>query len=157
MKPSSAPNGLSRSPPLEGQAPLTAYFNFTYQAYREAGAIAGVSIFAYDITEQVLARQERVAQQQRLEQLFMQAPAAICILAGPELVYELVNPRYQDLFPDRQLLGRPILDALPEIKGHAVHQGFRQVYEQGVTLEAKALLIPLARPEDGVLEERYFN
>ncbi len=149
---------LPFAPPApEGQAPRTQYFNFTYQAYREAGAIAGVTIFAFDVTEQVLARQERAAQQQRLEQLFMQAPAAICILAGPKLVYELVNPGYQDLFPGRQLLGRPILDALPEIEGHAVHQGFRHVYEQGVTREAKALLIPLARPEDGVLEDRYFN
>jgi PAS domain S-box-containing protein len=143
--------------PPEGHSPRTLYFNFTYQAYREAGAIAGVTIFAFDVTEQVRARQERAAQQQRLEQLFMQAPAAICILAGPDLVYELVNPGYQDLFPGRQLLGRPILDALPEIAGHAVYQGFRNVYEQGVTREAKALLIPLARPEDGVLEDRYFN
>jgi PAS domain S-box-containing protein len=144
-------------PPPEGQALRTQYFNFTYQAYREGGQVAGVTIFAFDVTEQVLARQDRAAQQQRLEQLFMQAPAAICILAGPELVYELVNPGYQDLFPGRQLLGRPILDALPEIAGHAVYQGFRNVYEQGVTQEAKAMLIPLARPEDGVLEDRYFN
>jgi signal transduction histidine kinase len=144
-------------PPAAGQPARPAYFNFTYQAYREAGAVAGVSIFAFDVTEQVRARQERAAQQQRLEQLFMQAPAAICILAGPALVYELVNPGYQDLFPGRQLLGRPLLDALPEIAGHAVYQGFRDVYEQGITLEAKALLIPLARPEDGALEDRYFN
>jgi signal transduction histidine kinase len=149
---------LPFAPPAPAGQPLrTQYFNFTYQAYREAGEIAGVSILAYDVTEQVLARQERAAQQQRLEQLFMQAPAAICILAGPALVYELVNPGYQELFPGRQLLGRPLLDALPEIAGHAVYQGFRHVYEQGTTIEAKALLIPLARPEDGVLEDRYFN
>jgi signal transduction histidine kinase len=149
---------LPFTPPTpEGQPAQPRYFNFTYQAYREDGAIAGVSIFAYDVTEQVRARHERAAQQQRLEQLFMQAPAAICILAGPDLVYELVNPGYQDLFPGRQLLGRPLLEALPEIAGHAVYQGFRDVYEQGITLEAKALLIPLARPEDGVLEDRYFN
>ncbi|MDO7873956.1 PAS domain-containing protein [Hymenobacter sp. ASUV-10] len=43
--------------PVEGEPPRTYYFNFTYQAYREAGEIAGVSIFAFDVTAPVLARQ----------------------------------------------------------------------------------------------------
>jgi signal transduction histidine kinase len=135
----------------------TAYFNFTYQAYREAGETAGVSIFAFNVTEQVSARQEREVQRQRLHDLFMQAPAAICILDGPDLVYELVNPSYQALFPGRHLHGRPILDALPEIAGHTVHRTFLEVYETGVTREELGILIPLARPVDGVLEDRYFN
>jgi len=148
---------LAFAPALpEGHEEPPRYYNFTYQAYREAGEIAGVSIFAYDVTEQVLARQEREAQRQRLHDLFMQAPAAICILDGPDLVYELVNPSYQALFPGRALHGRPLLDALPEIAGHAVHHTFRQVYETGVTHEEKSILVPLARP-DGVLEDRYFN
>ncbi|MBG8554667.1 PAS domain-containing sensor histidine kinase [Hymenobacter guriensis] len=93
----------------------------------------------------------------RLERLFMQAPAAICILNGPDLVYELVNPGYQQLFPGRQLQGKPILEALPEIAGHEVHRTFRQVYETGYTHTEQGLLIPIARPEDGQLEDRYFN
>jgi signal transduction histidine kinase len=145
------------SAPAESQPPCTRYFDFTYQAFREAGAVAGVSIFAYDVTERVLARQEREMQRQRLHELFMQAPAAICILGGPDLVYELVNPSYQALFPGRSLHGRALLDALPEIAGHTVHRTFRQVYETGVTWQELGILIPLARPEDGVLEDRYFN
>ncbi|MCI1189821.1 PAS domain-containing sensor histidine kinase [Hymenobacter sp. DH14] len=134
------------------------YLDVVYQPlFDAAGRIEGVMSFALDVTERVRARQEREAQRQQLYDLFMQAPAAICILAGPELVYELVNPGYQDLFPGRELMGRPILDALPEIAGHAVYQGFRDVYDTGVTLEAQALLIPLARPGDGELEDRYFN
>nr|WP_235998585.1 PAS domain-containing protein [Hymenobacter sp. BT559] len=47
----------------------------------------------------------------------MQAPAAICLLQGPDFVYELVNPSYQRLFAGRQLLGRPLLAAVPEFEG----------------------------------------
>ncbi|MCB2408713.1 PAS domain-containing protein [Hymenobacter lucidus] len=104
-----------------------------------------------------LAQRETERQKQHLERLFMQAPAAICILNGPELVFELVNPAYQQLFPGRSLLGKPILEALPEITGHTVHQTFVRVYETGVTHEEQALLIPLTRPGDGMLENRYFN
>ncbi|WP_201987023.1 PAS domain-containing protein [Hymenobacter rubidus] len=109
-------------------------------------------------TAQVQAAQaEAERQQTRLEQFFMQAPAAICILDGPELVYELVNPAYQAFFPGRPLLGRPLLDALPEIADHAVYRAFRKVFETGITHEEPALLIPFVRSSDGVLEDRYFN
>ncbi|MBC6698421.1 PAS domain-containing protein [Hymenobacter puniceus] len=144
-------------PPAPGQPARPLYFNFTYQAYREAGTVVGVSIYAYDVTEQVEARRQREAEREQLQRLFMEAPAAICILSGPELVYELVNPSYQALFPDRRLLGRPIVEALPEIADHTVARTFRQVFETGVTHEEAAILIPLARPGDGVLENRYFN
>jgi signal transduction histidine kinase len=145
--------------PLAGpaQAAHTSYFDFTYQAYREQGEVAGVSIFAFDVTEQVLARQQGEVARARMERLFMEAPAAICILSSPDLVYELVNPGYQALFPGRELLGKPILMALPEIANNAVYTTFRQVYETGHTHEEQALLIPLARPSDGVWEDRYFR
>ncbi len=142
--------------PALGQPARTAYYDVTYQAYREAGQIAGISIFAYDVTEQVLGRREREAQRQRLHDLFMQAPAAICILAGPALVFELVNPGYQALLPGRALLGRPLLDALPELTGTSVAHALFQVYETGNTHEEAGILVPLASPS-GALEDRYFN
>ena len=44
------------------------FFTFTYQAYREKGKIVGISIFAYDVTAQVIAHSkvEESAQQLRL-------------------------------------------------------------------------------------------
>ncbi|MCB2376684.1 PAS domain-containing protein [Hymenobacter sp. BT635] len=140
----------------ENPSAQASYFNFTYQAFRENGQIAGISVFAYDVTGQVLARRQREAERERLQRLFMEAPAAICILAGPELVFELVNPQYQRLLPDRPLLGKTFLEAVPELAQHSVMSIFRQIYETGVTHEESAMLVPLTRP-DGVLEDRYFN
>jgi PAS domain S-box-containing protein len=109
-------------------------------------------------TKQVqAAQQEAERQRTRLERFFMQAPAAICILDGPELVYELVNPRYQQLFPGRELQGKPILEALPELAGLPVWQTLRQVYETGVTHEEKDMLVSVARYDGGELEPFYFN
>jgi signal transduction histidine kinase len=134
------------------------YFDLTYLVRRnEAGQIDGFVTYAYDVTEQVHARREREDQRQRLHRLFLEAPAAICILSGPDLVYELVNAEYQALFPGRELLGKPILAALPEIADNAVYATFRHVYDTGQTHEEQAMLIPLVRPTDGVLEDRYFR
>jgi PAS domain S-box-containing protein len=103
------------------------------------------------------ARVEAEQARQRLEQLFMEAPAGICIYGGPELVYELVNPRYQQLLPERRLLGRPLLEALPEVADQPVYALLREVYATGRTHEALGMLVPLARTAGGGLEDRYYN
>ncbi|WP_375433953.1 PAS domain S-box protein [uncultured Hymenobacter sp.] len=104
-----------------------------------------------------LAQQEAERQRARLERFFMQAPAAICVLEGPDFVFELVNPTYQQLFPHRRLLGRPLETALPELADHTALHTLRQVYETGVTHEEKALPFSV-QPRDGSPPKTvYFN
>jgi PAS domain S-box-containing protein len=114
-------------PPVGTQPPRTRFFHFTYQAYREAGAIVGVSIFALDATEQVVARQQREAQQQQLHDFFERAPVAIAILRGPRYVIELANPAVCALWgrPRAQAVGTPLFELLPEVAG----QGFEELLD----------------------------
>lgn len=107
--------------------------------------------------EAQLAQQLAEVQRQRLEHLIWQAPAAICILDGPDLVYELVNPIYQRLFPGRALLGKPLLEALPELTGLPVWHTLQQVYQTGQTHQELEMHIPVASTEGGPLEDYYFN
>ncbi|GGF08401.1 PAS domain-containing sensor histidine kinase [Hymenobacter cavernae] len=143
--------------PTPGQPPRTDYFNFTYQAYRENGEVAGVSIFAFDVTEQALARQEREVQRQELEQLFMQAPAPIVILDGPALVFQLVNPAYQHIFPGRALAGKPLLEALPELVDTPIPDLFQHVYQTGEPVTVQELPLLQARHEGHAPEEIYWT
>ncbi|HMI62608.1 MAG TPA: PAS domain-containing protein [Puia sp.] len=107
---------------------------------------------------ELLAAQAEVERQRdRLKRFFLQAPAGICVLDGPDLVFELVNPSYQQLFPNRELLGKPLLEALPELKDQPIPDILRDVYASGITFEGKELLVPLARTEGGPIEGRYFN
>jgi signal transduction histidine kinase len=159
------------------------YWNFLFEPQRGAdGRISGIYTIGTEVTEQVRARRQveelnqeleaRVlartqeaqtaqaqaeTQGQRLERLFMQAPAAICILSGSELVYELINPIYQQFFPERRLLGKPLREALPELADHAAYHTMQHVFNTGETVWQQALHTPLARTGDGVLEDRYFN
>ena len=143
--------------PAPGQPARTQYFNFTYQAYREAGEVAGVSIFALDVTEQVEARRAQEAERKQLHTLFMEAPAPIVILDGPDLVYQLVNPAYQRIFPGRTLLGKALLEALPELAETTIPTILQQVYRTGETYVAQELPLQLARTEGGPLEEIYWT
>lgn len=142
----------------DGRPPKQMYFTFTYQAYRENGQIMGISTFAYDVAPQVLVRQEREAQQQKLHALLEQAPVGVAIQAGPDLVYEFANPAYQRLVPNRQMLGRPFFSVFSEMVGTNVETLLRRVYETGETQQAQNLLIPVARTDGSPeLEARYFT
>lgn len=79
------------------------------------------------------------------------------MLSGPELVYELVNPVYQQFFPTRLLPGKLMQEALPELADHAAYCSMKQVFDTGETLWQQALHVPLARNEGGALEDQYFN
>jgi nitrogen-specific signal transduction histidine kinase len=96
-------------------------------------------------------------QRAKLNRFFMQAPAGICELRGSDFVFELINPSYQQLFPGRELLGKTLLQGVPELEGQPILNIIRDVYQTGKTFEGKELLIPLKNEEAGVFEDRYFN
>lgn len=102
-------------------------------------------------------RKEAELARKHLHDLFMQAPAIICVLRGPEHVYELVNPLYQSLFGTRPLLGKPIREALPELDGQGFYELLDQVYLTGKAFVGSEVRVELDRDNTGHLEEIYFN
>ncbi|QMU27216.1 PAS domain-containing protein [Adhaeribacter radiodurans] len=104
-----------------------------------------------------LAYQKVELERKTLERFIMEAPAFFCILEGPEHRYELVNSHYQKLFPNRQLLHKPVAEALPEV----IEQGFLQlldnVYQTGKSYEAKEILVKLDQHNTGKLDDVYVN
>lgn len=101
----------------------------------------------------------QLAESQRkiLNNLLLNAPAAICILRGPEHRYEFVNPEYQRLFPDRQLQGKTVLEALPELTDQGIQQLLDQVYETGEPFIGNEIELLLAQAGTGTLRRHYFN
>ena len=122
-------------------------------------------------TEEVLATQqlekslerEQLANEQaehsrfRLERLIEQAPAALAILEGPDLVYKVLNESYRKLFPGRALLGLPLFEALPELKNEPIADIINNVFNTGETFEGRELLVPVARYEDQSVEDIYWD
>lgn len=130
----------------------------------EAGQVLAVNGILTDNTDRrryeqelLQARRRAENEKQRLSGFFMQMPAGVCILDGPELTFELINPLYQQLFPGRHLLGKSLLKALPELAGQEIWNILMNVYRTGTSFEGKELLVPLRRTGDGPIEDRYFN
>jgi PAS domain S-box-containing protein len=134
------------------------FVNYHYQAFKDdEGATEGILVFAYDVTEQVIARRQLELNAAMIHNLYMNAPGFICTLMGPEHTYTLVNPSYQKLFGKREIVGKPIMVALPELEGQGFDKILDHVYETGETYVGIEIPITLARDEALVPEERYFN
>jgi len=102
-----------------------------------------------------LAKAER--ERQRLSHLVMQAPAAICLHHGPELVYEFVNPSYQQLFPGRELVSKPLLEAVPELHGTPIWEQLQEVYRTGQSWHENDVCVPLMCRLEAEPKDAYFN
>jgi len=133
------------------------YFTFSYSPLRDNEKLKGVLNIVYETTEKVLNDRLAKLEQERMDRIISQAPAAVCVLEGPELIFERFNHNYQQFFPGRDLLGKPVLEALPEIKDAPIHEILLDVYRTGKTFEGKELLVPLSRSEGGAIEDLYFN
>jgi PAS domain S-box-containing protein len=77
--------------------PYPRYFNFTYQAYREDNCVAGVTVFATEVTEQVRLRQQAEAGARRLQLLTDALPVLIAYI-DPTYTYRFVNQAYETWF-----------------------------------------------------------
>ncbi len=125
--------------------------------YDSKGNITGAVNTLIDVTEQVMARRQLEQTAEMIENLYMNAPAFMCTLRGPEFVYELVNPEYQKLYGTRKLFGLKIIDALPELKGTGIIELLESVYNTGKPYVGTELLLYVSRDEGKAPEATYFN
>lgn len=133
------------------------YFTFSYSPLRDQERIVGVLNIVHETTDNVINERLMKLEQDRMERVLRQAPAAVCILDGPNLIFERLNENYQQLFPGRDLLGKPVIDALPEIKGAPIHKALLEVYQTGNTFKGIETLVALSRSAGGPIEDLYFN
>ncbi|MDO1449033.1 PAS domain S-box protein [Rhodocytophaga aerolata] len=103
------------------------------------------------------ARQEAEKQWKLLQEIFMDAPAMICTFTGPDHIFDLVNPLYQQLFSNRQLQGKTILEALPELKDQPFKTILDNVYKTGETYIGNEVRVNIDRFNNGTREEIYVN
>ena len=112
--------------------PETVYFDISYSAVPdESGAVGGVLCIVSETTERVLAERHAIEDRERLTRMFEQSPTFMAMLHGPEHVFEIANPAYCRLVGDRELVGKTIREALPEIAGQEFYELLDRVYASG--------------------------
>jgi PAS domain S-box-containing protein len=118
------------------------------------GEPAGVIAIVVETTKRVLADRRDSSQRERFARLFDQAPGFMALLRGADHVFELVNPAYMQLVGHRDILGKPVAEALPE----AAEQGFirilDEIYRTGQPFVGRNIEVDLQRSPGAPLERR---
>jgi len=119
--------------------------------------VGGVLVVCTETTQQVVTEQRIATQAERQRRLFQQAPGFICILGGPDHVFEFVNQAYIRLLGQRDFIGRAVRDVVPDVEGQNFFELLDQVYRTGEPYVASDVLIRLRRSPDEAEVERYLN
>jgi PAS domain S-box-containing protein len=96
-----------------------------------------------------------------LDEAFRQAPSFLAVLRGPQHEFALVNDAYHQLVGHgRDIIGKPVLEALPELRGQGFDTLLDAVLATGtpfVTREIPVRLVraPGAEPEDRMISLTY--
>ena len=93
----------------------------------------------------------------RLATLFELAPGFLTVVRGPQHVFELINPAYSQLIGHRDVLGKPVREALPEIQGQGFAELLDEVYRTGESFVGSELRMYLQQEPGAAPEERYLN
>jgi signal transduction histidine kinase/DNA-binding response OmpR family regulator len=108
------------------------------------------------VRAQINLDQSRRTVENQLRNLVQQAPVAMMLVKGDELTIELINQTMLELIQrSADVLGKPLLEAIPELNGQAFINRCQQVYRTGVPDQGWAVEIPLKR--EGEVITGYFN
>lgn len=102
------------------------------------------------------ALQALKASEEKFRSLVEEAPVATCLFVGPKHIIEVANDKMIGYWgKDKSILSKPVIDAIPEIKGQPFEDLLDQVYNAGITYEAKSA--PADLVVNGVLDTYYFD
>jgi PAS domain S-box-containing protein len=134
------------------------FFDISYSPVRgPTGEVEAVLCIVNETTDRVRAQREIAADRQRLASMFELAPSFMAVLRGPEHIFELTNRSYQRLVADRNVLGKTVREALPELTGQGFFELLTEVYETGAPYNGRAVKVLLAPPSGGDVEEHILD
>lgn len=117
-----------------------------------------------DITERKAAEAERErllrsleVERTRLTSIFTKVSAFVATMRGPEHVFDLVNPAYMRLVGHRDLIGKTVRQAFPDIEGQGYYEIIERVYQTGEPFEGRELPVTLQLRPDVPPEERFID
>ena len=108
--------------------------------------------------EAVQAENRRLAdEREHLRVLFDQAPGFMAFLDGPRHVFSLANAAYRRLVGKREVVGKPVAEALPEVVGQGFIELLDRVYASGEPFVGDGLRVLLQRRPGGDPEEAFVD
>ncbi len=97
------------------------------------------------------------AEIQHLRRVFAQAPGFMCVLRGREHIFELANAAYYQVVGHRDILGKPIREALPEVAGQGFFELLDRVFDTREPFVGRGMLLQIQRTAGAPLEDVFVD
>jgi len=103
------------------------------------------------------AHEQMRLQRDELQRIFQNTPSFMAVLRGEDLVFELANPAYERLIGYRELVGKRLVDAMPELADQPYPKLLRQVMESGAPFVGRDMPVLLRTVETLPPQQRYVD
>jgi PAS domain S-box-containing protein len=128
------------------------------------GSVEAVAGLTRDITrrkELAVERERLLADIQngraRLAAVIENAPAFICTLRGPNHIFDIANGQYFKLVNNRNVIGKPVREALPEVEGQGFFELLDRVYQTGESFVGAEVPLDLRATPTSAPDRRFLN
>lgn len=145
--------------------PGRAWFTYSVSPVRdEDGNVVAFLNIAAETTERVLgeretgrARAAAEAAENRLRAVFAQAPAFLAVLRGADHVFDFANDAYLQLIGHRDIVGKPVREALPELSSQGFFELLDKVYQTGEPFVGREIPVLLERSPGKEAEQLFLD
>jgi two-component sensor histidine kinase len=119
-------------------------------------SLIGGGMFRRAMSVQADNRRLETERRQLLD-MFMQTPGFVAVLNGPEHVIQMHNGAYGQLIGHRDVVGKPIREALPELAGQGYYDFLDEVLATGEPFHGRQSPVQLQQTPNGLLATRFLN
>jgi PAS domain S-box-containing protein len=135
------------------------YFNFTYQALREADTtISGIIVTVNEVTSLVKAKYLLAESEKQFRNVIRQSPIPMAIFRGRDYVIEMGNEvMFNNIWRKKEadIIGKKLLDVFPELNDQKYPELLKTVFDKGKILREKES-VAYVRGDDGI-KKFYFD
>ena len=140
------------------------WWTYGYSPICDAAGVRGVLVICNDVTKEHVGRAElakevrlRRHEAERLKVLFQQAPGFACVLRSPQHIFEFANNAYLRLVGNREIVGKSIREALPELEEQGFLGLLDQVFATGNPFFAQDVPLSLQSSPGSSLTQRFLD
>jgi signal transduction histidine kinase len=152
--------------PIERNGVLEdAWWTYSYSPVRnDEGAIDGCLVICQETTANVRAEarlrdinRELQVERARLVRIFEKAPSFFATLRGPDLRIELANEAYLSLIGRTDVIGMPLVEAVPEVASQGFKDLLDAVVRTGEPFVGREMRVQFLNRGDRGPEDRYVD
>jgi PAS domain S-box-containing protein len=124
---------------------------------RQAGPLPGETDLLQRAREAETVSRALQRETAGLRDLFMQAPGFMAVLEGPDHVFTLSNTAYQQVIGHRDIIGKTVAEALPELAGQGFYDLLDTVFRSGEPYVGLSAPVTLIRVPGSAPEQRFLD